>query len=102
MHCSNIYIGPVKIGSNCTIHHNITIGQKVARRDNSVPEIGDHVWIGTGAIITGAIKIGNYATLSAGCVLSKDVPEKCLVAGNPARVIDNNYDNSTFLSFKML
>lgn len=101
MHSSNIYIGPVIIGENCTIHHNITIGQGVAGRKNVIPTIGDHVWIGPGAIIYGQVKIGNNSTISAGCVLSKDIPENSLVSGNPGRVIMKDYDNHQFLTFKM-
>lgn len=94
MHYYSIIIGPAKIGCNVIIHHNLTIGQSVARLDRSMPEIGDNVWIGPNCVITGGIKIGNGVTISAGTVLSKDVPDKCLVAGNPGRVIMNNYDNT--------
>lgn len=60
----------------------------------ATPTIGDNVWVGTGSIITGGIKIGNGVTISAGSFLSRDVPDNCLVAGNPARVIMRDYDNS--------
>jgi serine O-acetyltransferase len=99
MHFSGIFIGPVVIGDNCTIHHNVTIGQRVAAGDHGVPTIGKNVWIGPGAIITGAIKIGNDVTISAGSVVSKDVPDGCLVGGNPGRVIIQGYDNSAMLNF---
>lgn len=95
MHYYSIIIGPAKIGKNVVIHHNLTIGQTVARLDRSIPEIGDNVWIGPNCVITGGIKIGNGATISAGTVLSKDVPDNCLVGGNPGRIIMLNYNNST-------
>jgi serine O-acetyltransferase len=101
VHFSGIFIGPVSIGDNCTIHHNVTIGQRVAAGDQGVPTIGRNVWIGPGAIITGAIKIGNNVTISAGSVVSKDVPDDCLVGGNPGRVIIQGYDNSAMLNFKV-
>lgn len=93
MHYYSIVIGPAKIGSNLIVHHNLTIGQAVARLDHSIPEIGDNVWIGPHCVITGGIRIGNGVTISAGTILSKDVPDNCLVAGNPGRVIMHNYDN---------
>ncbi|MDQ7991604.1 MAG: DapH/DapD/GlmU-related protein [Propionicimonas sp.] len=89
------------IGDNCVIHQNVTIGQHIAGGDQSVPRIGNNVWIGPGAIITGPITIGDGATISAGTVLSKDVPAGCLVAGNPGRVIAQNYDNAAMLNFAM-
>ncbi len=49
--------------------------------------IGDDVWIGMRAIIVNGIKIGNGAILSAGCVVTKDIPEYTVVGGVPARVI---------------
>ena len=95
MHHFAIIIGPCRIGSNFTIHHNLTIGQQVAGLDRSIPVIGDNVWIGPQCVITGGITIGNGATISAGTILSKDVPDNCLAAGNPGRVIIRNYDNTT-------
>jgi len=95
MHSYSILIGPIKTGCNLTIHHNLTIGERVARLDHSLPDIGDNVWIGPQCVITGGINIGNGATISAGTILSKDVPDNCLAAGNPGRVIIRNYDNTT-------
>jgi serine O-acetyltransferase len=97
-HYIGIIIGPVTIGENCVIHQNVTIGERVASGDHGVPRMGDSVWIGPGSIITGAISIGNNVTISAGCVLSKDVPDSCLVAGNPGRIIMQNYDNSAMIN----
>lgn len=99
MHRHGVMIGPVVIGKNCVIHQNVTIGQRVAVGDQGVPRIGDNVWIGPGAVITGAIEIGDGVTISAGTVLSKDVPKGCLVAGNPGRVVSRDYDNSGMINF---
>ncbi|GEP95487.1 acetyltransferase [Chitinophaga cymbidii] len=46
--------------------------------------IGDDVWIGTRAIILPGIKIGSHSIIGAGSVVTKDVPEYAIVAGNPA------------------
>lgn len=93
VHSFNILIGPSKIGANCTIFHNVTIRGKIDKNEVRSNTIGNNVWIGPGAIIIGNIKIGDGATISAGSVLSKNVQENCLVAGNPARVIMRNFDN---------
>lgn len=98
MHRTGIWVGPnVRIGANCVIHHNVTIGQRVAAGEQGVPTIGSGVWIGPGAILTGDIRIGDGVTISAGTVLSKSVPDRCLVAGNPGRVIQTDYDNSRLI-----
>ena len=49
--------------------------------------IGSGVWIGCRAIILKGVTIGDGAIVAAGSVVTKDVPEHCLVAGNPARII---------------
>lgn len=49
--------------------------------------IGDDVFIGARAIIMPGVSIGNEAIVAAGAIVTKDVPEQCIVAGNPAKVI---------------
>ncbi|BAK37875.1 putative serine acetyltransferase [Microlunatus phosphovorus NM-1] len=101
MHRHGIVLGPSQIGSNCLIHQNVTIGQRIAAGDQGVPVIGDNVWIGPGAIITGAIVVGDGAVISAGTVLSKDVPPGSLVGGNPGRVITRDYDTGGMMSYSI-
>lgn len=48
--------------------------------------IGDDVWIGTRVIILPGIQIGSHAIIGAGSVVTKDVPEYAVVAGNPATI----------------
>lgn len=52
-------------------------------------EIGNHVFIGHGAIILCNTRIGDYAVIGAGSVVTGDVPERTVFAGNPARFIKN-------------
>lgn len=49
--------------------------------------IGERVWIGGGAMIMPGVHVGDGSTIGAGAVVTKDVPERVFVAGNPARVI---------------
>jgi serine O-acetyltransferase len=101
MHHTGVFIGPAVIGDNCVLHHNVTIGQRVASGDHGVPRLGDDVWIGPGATITGDVTIGDGATISAGSVVSRDVPARALVAGNPGRVIASDYDNAAMINYRV-
>lgn len=49
--------------------------------------IGDHVFIGAGAVIVPGVKISDWAVIGAGAVVTKEVPPYAVCAGNPARVI---------------
>lgn len=51
--------------------------------------VGDDVWIGGNSVILPGITIGNNSVVGAGSVVTKDVPEDVVVAGNPAKVIKN-------------
>lgn len=49
--------------------------------------ISDDVWIGANVIILPGVTVGKGAVIAAGAVVTKDVPEFCVVGGNPAKVI---------------
>ena len=50
-------------------------------------DIGSDVWVGGGAIILPGVVIGSRSVIGAGSVVTRDVPEGVLAAGNPCRVI---------------
>jgi serine O-acetyltransferase len=97
-HAGTIYIGPVTIGDNFSVTHNVTIGVGHRFGTEGVPSsIGNNVWIGTGSVISGDISIGNNVTISSGSILSKSLPDGCLAGGNPCRIILREYDNQHLL-----
>lgn len=49
--------------------------------------IKNDVWVGANVIILGGVSIGNGAVIGAGSVVTKDVPDYAVVAGNPAKII---------------
>lgn len=75
-------INAESIGDNFSCIHCTTIG---AHKGRAV--IGDNVSLGANVTIIGNIHIGNNVKIGAGSVVVKDVPDNCVVAGNPARVI---------------
>lgn len=62
--------------------------------------IDDDVWIGFGAIILSGVHIGKGAIIGAGSVVTKDVPEYAIVAGNPAKIIKFRFDEITIKKIK--
>jgi serine O-acetyltransferase len=79
--------GRVTIGRWCVLCPWVTIGLTPPTLE--APELGDGVFVGTGAKILGPVKIGDGAVIGAGSVVLKDVPAHTTVAGVPARVIAN-------------
>lgn len=84
-HRGTVYIGPVKIGKNCCVSHNVTIGRAYKNGMIGRPTIGNNVWIGPGAVIVGKINIGNNVFIAPNSVVNTDVPDNAMVAGYPAR-----------------
>jgi serine O-acetyltransferase len=92
-HRGGVFIGPARIGADCNVAHNVTIG---VRSDGTpgVPTLGDRVWIGTGAVLFGPIVLGDGATVGPLTVVARSVPARAMVMGNPMRVVQAEYDNS--------
>ena len=83
----------MKIGANCTCLPMVLFGKKNPDSPEESFEIGDNCYIGVGATILGPIKIGNNVTIAAGAVVTKDVPDNCVIAGVPAKIIKKNTNN---------
>ncbi len=81
------------IGKNCNIAHLVTIGQISQGEKKGAPVIGDRVWMGTGAVIVGGIRIGSDVLIAPNAFVNTDVPDHSIVIGNPA-VIKSRQDAS--------
>ena len=77
-------ISAQSIGHNCKIYQQVTIGYN---HKLEAPIIGDNVEICCGAKIIGGIKIGNNVLIGSNSVVITDIPDNCVVAGIPARII---------------
>lgn len=82
-HGFSTIIAAEKLGANCRIFQQVTIGYNGDKR----PIIGDNVIVCCGAKIIGGVTIGNNVTIGANAVVCKDVPDNCVVAGVPAKII---------------
>ncbi|MBV9363305.1 MAG: glycosyltransferase [Solirubrobacterales bacterium] len=67
------------------VFQGVTIGDSYGSR-SGVPEIGSHVLLGAGCSILGAVRVGDFAMVGAGAVVTCDVPSGHVAYGNPARV----------------
>lgn len=89
-HFSCIFINEsCVIGRNCNVSQGVTIGTTNRGERAGNPVIGDNVYIGPGAKVIGAIRIGNDAAIGANCVVTRDVPDRAVVVGVPGRVISS-------------
>ena len=68
------------LGSRVTLMHQVTIGAKHPA-DPAAPVIEDNVFVGAGAKILGAVRVGRGATVGANAVVTLDVPSHCTVVG---------------------
>jgi acetyltransferase-like isoleucine patch superfamily enzyme len=83
----------ITIGDDCAIAAHVTMRDSDnhllsgAEPGPAAITIGDHVWIGMNATILKGVHIGSGAVVAAGAVVARDVEERTLVGGVPARVI---------------
>lgn len=94
-HFSGIMVTKSRIGPHCAIQQLVTLVP--AAPGEPGPALGARVWVGAHARIQGPVHIGAGATIGAGALVTEDVPEGCLVLGNPGRIVQRNFDNHVFL-----
>ncbi len=95
--CTIIDVAKVKIGDNCQFAPNVSIytaGHPIypSTRNSGFEYgkevvIGDNVWIGGNTVICPGVHIGNNVVIGAGSVVTKDIPDWSIAAGNPCKVI---------------
>ncbi|SFJ38858.1 serine O-acetyltransferase [Terrisporobacter glycolicus] len=73
----------VVLGNDCTIYHQITLGQKYGK----YPTIGNNVVIYPGAKVIGNVIVGNNVIIGANTVVLKDIPDNSIAVGIPAKII---------------
>jgi len=94
-HLGGIEVRNCRIGPRCTIFQRVKLGSAETKNGGLV--IGEGVYIGPHAQICADVRIGDGATIGAGSVVTQDIPPRCLVLGNPSRVVQRDYDNHTIL-----
>jgi len=95
--CVVLDVAPVTIGNNVfvgpavqiyTVNHPLAAAERRTGIEQAAPiTIGDDVWLGGGVIICPGIRIGARSVIAAGSVVTQDIPEDVLAAGNPCRIL---------------
>ena len=75
----------VKIGNNCVIYQQVTIGSKEAGR-KEYPQIGNHCTLYAGAKVVGGIKIRDYTTIGAQSLVLSSTERNSIYVGVPAKM----------------
>ena len=92
-HGMGVVIGETsEIGDNVTIYHNVTLGgvapsinSNDQRNTKRHPTLQNNVVVGSGAQILGPVVVGRNSLIGANAVVTKDVPEKSIMIGIPAK-----------------
>lgn len=88
----HVYIGP-----NCgfyTAAHPLDAERRNQGLETARPiSVGSHVWIGGGVQVLPGVNIGSDVVIGAGSVVTRDIPDHCIAAGNPCRVIRSLTDD---------
>ena len=95
--CTIIDVAKVKIGDNCQMAPNVAVytaghpihpdTRNTAYEYGKEVTIGDNCWIGGNSVICPGVHIGNNVVIGAGSVVTKDIPDWSIAAGNPCKVI---------------
>lgn len=88
VHVPSVGVSPGStIGRNCSIMHEVTIGEVKRGPRKGSPSIGDGVFIGAGAKVIGCITVGSNVAIGANAVVINDVPDNAVVGGVPATIL---------------
>lgn len=81
--------GDAIIGANANITHGVVLGLMNRGERAGAPHLGARVFLGSGAKVIGGIRIGNDCSVGANAVVTKDVPDKGVVGGIPAKLLSS-------------
>ena len=89
----NVLVGPnAYISDRSHQYHNVNMPiMQQGYYEKGALEIGSGTWIGIHACVLGNVKIGKGCVVGANAVVTKDIPDYCVVVGNPGKVI-KKYD----------
>jgi serine O-acetyltransferase len=91
-HGAGVVIGETaEVGEDVLIYQGVVLGGTSLKRGKRHPTLGNNVVIGTGAVVLGAISVGDGARIGSGSVVVKSVPPGATVVGIPGRVVEDRH-----------
>lgn len=110
---SNTLIGPVKVGNDVRLAQNVVLSglnHNYTEIDSPIHKQGvstkpivieDESWIGANVVIVPGVTVGKHSIVAAGSVVTKDIPQYSVAAGNPARILKQyDFNTKTWEKFK--
>ncbi len=89
-HGSGVVIGETaEVGDDVLMYQGVVLGGTSLTKGKRHPTIGNSVVIGTGAVVLGAIVVGDGARVGAGSVVIKPVPPGSTVVGIPGKIVED-------------
>ena len=95
--CTLLDVARIRIGDNCQMAPNVAVytaghpihpvSRNSAYEYGKEVTIGDNVWLGGNTVVCPGVRIGSNVVIGAGSVVTKDIPDWCIAAGNPCKVI---------------
>lgn len=104
----SVLIGPVTVGNEVRLAQNVVMSglnhvyedvtKPISRQPVTVNPviIDDETWLGANVFVAAGVKIGKHCVVAGGSVVTKNVPDYCVVVGNPAKII-KKYNKQTML-----
>lgn len=89
-HAFSSYFNIEHVGYGCTFRNNTTFGNKMVNGALKRPYLKNNIFVGPNVVVIGDVTIGNNVVIGAGAVVTKSIPDNCVVVGNPARIISEN------------
>jgi acetyltransferase-like isoleucine patch superfamily enzyme len=95
----SVLIGPLTIGNDVRLAQNVVMsGLNHSYQDINLPisrqpvttkpiAIMDETWVGANVFVAAGVTIGKHCVVAGGSVVTKDIPDYSVAAGNPARII---------------
>jgi serine O-acetyltransferase len=75
------------IGAGCNLSQGVTLGISGRGRRRGVPVLGERVYVGVNAVIAGNVNIGDDALIAANALVTRNVPPRAVMLGNPAQAV---------------
>lgn len=91
-HFGGVEVANCRLGERCSVGQQSKVGSRTAADG---PEVGDGVWIGAHAKVLGRVRVGDGATIAPGARVTKAIPARAFVVGDPGRIVFRGYDNTT-------